>query len=164
MKKLILGIAVAVAGLQLSALADGEILYWQVPTGSAAETVGNYSYATLYANVTGGGEVSLLGDTGATFVKDEMDLGMAAYDLSQLGSTSVASFFVEYFNDQHEQVGYSDPATLSYLAQYMSNKNSNPPVPQAGPWQPTFTAVPEPTSGLLMLLGIAGLALRRKKA
>ena len=29
-------------------------------------------------------------------------------------------------------------------------------------WQPT--AVPEPTSGLLMLLGVAGLALRRRRA
>ena len=27
-----------------------------------------------------------------------------------------------------------------------------------------FTAVPEPTSGLLMLLGMTGLALRRKRA
>lgn len=27
----------------------------------------------------------------------------------------------------------------------------------------SFTAVPEPTSGLLLLLGVAGLALRRKK-
>ena len=30
------------------------------------------------------------------------------------------------------------------------------------PWQ--STAVPEPTSGLLMLLGVAGLALRRRRA
>jgi len=30
----------------------------------------------------------------------------------------------------------------------------------AGAW----TAVPEPTSGLLLLLGVAGLALRRKRA
>ena len=28
----------------------------------------------------------------------------------------------------------------------------------------TFTAVPEPTSGLLMLVGLAGLALRRRRA
>jgi hypothetical protein len=27
-----------------------------------------------------------------------------------------------------------------------------------------YTAVPEPTSGLLLLLGMAGLALRRKQA
>ena len=32
----------------------------------------------------------------------------------------------------------------------------------AGAW--TATAVPEPTSGLLMLLGMAGLALRRRRA
>lgn len=32
----------------------------------------------------------------------------------------------------------------------------------AGKW--TSTSVPEPTSGLLMLLGMAGLALRRKRA
>ena len=28
----------------------------------------------------------------------------------------------------------------------------------------TWTAVPEPTSGLLLVLGVAGLALRRKRA
>lgn len=33
----------------------------------------------------------------------------------------------------------------------------------AGNWH-TLAAVPEPTSGLLMLLGIAGLALKRKRA
>ena len=27
-----------------------------------------------------------------------------------------------------------------------------------------YTAVPEPTSGLLLLLGVAGLALKRKRA
>lgn len=33
----------------------------------------------------------------------------------------------------------------------------------AKPWSPTFTAnVPEPTSGLLVLMGIVGLGLRRK--
>ena len=31
-------------------------------------------------------------------------------------------------------------------------------------WQSTPSSVPEPTSGLLMLLGVAGLALRRKRA
>ena len=34
----------------------------------------------------------------------------------------------------------------------------------AGSTAVTWTAVPEPTSGLLMLLGVAGLALRRKRA
>jgi hypothetical protein len=32
-----------------------------------------------------------------------------------------------------------------------------------GTWNYTASAVPEPTSGLLLLLGVAGLALRRKQ-
>ena len=31
-------------------------------------------------------------------------------------------------------------------------------------WMATTTPIPEPTSGLLLLLGVAGLALRRRHA
>ena len=39
--------------------------------------------------------------------------------------------------------------------------NSNAGTQTAGNW---YSAVPEPTSGLLLLLGVAGLALKRKRA
>ena len=48
-------------------------------------------------------------------------------------------------------------ATVSYYAEFMQNDS---PI-GASDWQ--TMAVPEPTSGLLMLLGMAGLALKRKQ-
>ena len=50
----------------------------------------------------------------------------------------------------------TDPSLL----QFQSNAQINP---AAGGWA-AASAAPEPTSGLLLLLGMAGLALKRKKA
>lgn len=46
----------------------------------------------------------------------------------------------------------------TYLAKYLYGQNGGTPVT----WE--SAAVPEPTTGLLVLLGIAGLALRRRRA
>lgn len=163
MKKLILGIAMVVAGMQLSALADGEILYWQI-NNSQADSAG-YSYAQLYYSVDGEISGTTLDADGWTYVKSEnagSEIGAAL--LSGMTGSS-ASFFVEYFNDANEKIGYSDAVLFSTLANsgYVGNLQSQPIVPHAGAWTPSF-AVPEPTSGLLMLIGLAGLALRRKRA
>lgn len=52
----------------------------------------------------------------------------------------------------------TDPMTGATWAQFIDAKTYG-----AGDWS-TMAAVPEPTSGLLLLLGMAGLALRRKQA
>ena len=49
-------------------------------------------------------------------------------------------------------------ATVTYYAEFLQNDN---PI-AASDWA-TMGAVPEPTSGLLLLLGVAGLALKRKR-
>lgn len=50
-------------------------------------------------------------------------------------------------------------ATVTYYATFQQNDN---PI-AASDWA-TMGSVPEPTSGLLILLGVAGLALKRKRA
>lgn len=65
-----------------------------------------------------------------------------------------------------KELTYStDNSTLYYTPMYQSYRQmswtfgSNP---ESNGW--TVATVPEPTSGLLMLLGMAGLALRRRRA
>ena len=56
---------------------------------------------------------------------------------------------------------------ISYYRVFnLDNKSTiNDSMPKSGYWSgwQTAAAVPEPTSGLLMLIGVAGLALRRKR-
>ena len=61
-------------------------------------------------------------------------------------------------------VGRSDTLNYNSALAYVTTFGTSQPL--ANPWSPTsFTtaAVPEPSSALLMLLGCAGLALKRKK-
>ena len=51
-------------------------------------------------------------------------------------------------------------ASLTNLARYLGGSSTNGAI---GNWT-AVGAVPEPTSGLLMLLGMAGLALKRRRA
>ena len=58
----------------------------------------------------------------------------------------------------YAKYGFSNDSSLEGIAADMSGFNTS-----AGGWVST-AAIPEPTSGLLMLLGMAGLALRRRRA
>ena len=56
---------------------------------------------------------------------------------------------------------YTPPAAGSALGAYASDFGDSD---YAASWGSGTVAVPEPTSGLLMLVGLAGLALRRRRA
>lgn len=90
--------------------------------------------------------------------------GGQVYSLLLLDSGSIADFAKyegKYILSSGTSVGESIPGTdtTTYYANLMDSKAYG-----AGDWSTYAGAIPEPTSGLLLLVGVAGLALRRRKA
>ena len=176
MKKLILSMAMVAV---FAAFADEtyQALYWQV----TADSLGSYSdasYANLYATindttvsvpsspVNASGFVELNRTGGGT-----LDDGLNTWAVNLSGwnggsSLDGAMFFVELFNEGGS-IAKSEGISYANLKSYLDMNYSGSGVPKTATGAAVFSgyaAVPEPTSGLLMLLGIAGLALRRKRA
>lgn len=149
MKKLITIVMIAFAAV--AAKAD-LVLYWQV----ANETF-NGTYAVLQGTTDGSSYTSLAGmklnSSGLTTV-ESLILPFSTYSsyivalLDASGNTLAVS----------EQT-YAQSALSSYI--YDRGTSAQPP---ASPWQVSAFTIPEPTSGLLLILGIGALALKRKQA
>ena len=174
MKKLIALCAVA---LSLGAFADS-YLYWMVDdpvTWASGIDSSKLTYDTVRIGVVDSkewqkGYLTMYGDDGASYNttfaslagEGEETSGYAA--LGQYASDSY-SYYIELLNDT-TFVGRSEQylsyeAAKSYLANFSDLKPDT-----AWGQNVTFTtaAIPEPTSGMLLLFGLAGLALRRKRA
>lgn len=171
MKKLIALVALATA---FGVRADS-YLYWMVGDSvsmksGATETTtdfSGYKYAAVGVwNATTGesaGYLNLFGSNGADLGTTVGMKGSSFYaDLASY--TDGYSFYIELFNDQGS-VGRSEDL-LSYNAamEYITSfGTATPPTSKWAPSSFTTAAIPEPSSALLMLLGCAGLALKRKK-
>ena len=173
MKKLLL---IAVLTLASGVFADDQYLYWMLPANYAVDgTPAAYASIGIMNNASGEntGYLGLYTDsaTGPNYLgTDTYDLsgGVAALYAGVITADYAgSSFYIELLNDSGEFLGRSEQL-LSYsdAAQYLATLGGTGSGSAAGAWgtSTSFTtqAIPEPTSGLLLLLGVAGLALRRK--
>ena len=162
--KLMVGIALLLAGA-LTAAADEypAYFYWNV-----SDSVADFSYAQL--RLSGGDTYFKIGDTDYTMVGAETTggatLGQATGTVAaNLGSfaTSDYSFLVEVFGEDDGLLAYSDAMSYDqlYAGGFIYADMSS--IATGASYGVSVSNVPEPTSGCLFLLGLAALALRRKR-
>ena len=117
----------------------------------AAAAIGSASIAKSGRTYTTGDQTATSSAITATSMKDAYYVIVTSADATQYTSYKVDMSAMVYDPDNQE----SSPGQFNSVkaATIISSGTSA-----------NFAAVPEPTSGLLMLLGIAGLALRRRRA
>lgn len=161
--------AIALAFAAMTATAD-YMVYWEVDGATnlypadADQNALAFKYATIKANPGSGDALHVYnsnGDTGywRLYAKSDNTRSTgAAY--SGLFDDSTTSFLVELWTDDRTRVGWQ---TYSWDTVKASILDAD--TPQMTGTATAFKAtafVPEPTSGLLVLLGMAALTLRRK--
>ena len=168
MKKLIFSI-VAAAAFAAFADDDYQTLYWQI----TADSLGGYSdaaYANLYATLDGSRvsvDESISGASGFSMLSENKNKSIGInLDGWNGGVLDGAMFYVELLNESGNFMAQSAGISYANLQSFIDRNYSGSGIPQVATGPAVFTsyAVPEPTSGLLMLLGFAGLLLRRKRA
>jgi len=160
-KSLLTGVLAAAAATSFADDSVDSYLYWMPSTAiedvyDRPNTI-DYDYAMVSAD-GGSTYLTFYNDTGS-LNSQKIAPGMKGY--SGFQSESVSSFLFElYKTGEDERVGWT---TLNYgsAASYIF---SDAMQREKTSVYTITSAIPEPTSGLLVLLGAAALALRRRDA
>lgn len=168
MKKLITMALVAAC----ATFAGASELWWTIADDATYSGTGlsDWSVAKFYASADG----KTVGGTqvGSNLSKEKIgELTYVATDISGYDSAAY-SFYVELCNSEGNRLGSSyvsaTQGAVAYTdvagALYRGGMDTSTPTPYSFSQFTSAEVVPEPTSGLLLLIGFAGLALRRKRA
>ena len=169
-KKFLVTVAVAASAM----FASADVLYWQVEGLEEGDT---FDSATLYASTSADGSSKtelatasasngkLFTDSSGSYT-DQMQTDISAYS----GNDPAYYFFVEMANytsggeNQGTKKGYSYTYQELVSAGYVAtNPFDSSNVAAAAAGSNMGAPTPEPTSGMLMLIGGSLLALRRRR-
>ena len=160
MKRILVGLLL-MAGVAAHA-EYSSYFYWQVD-----DSVADFSYAQL--RLSGGSQYFTIGDTAYTKVGAETTggatLGQTTLAVAaNLGSyaSSEYSFLVEVFGEDDGLLAFSDTFSYDDIAGSFVYSDMGSTLSGTA-YGVSVSNVPEPTSGVLLLLGLAALGLRRKR-
>ena len=147
---MILGLAAGIAKADM-------MLYWTVDP-----KVKGYDYAVIYGISHDENNVDVYKALDAVTAGSAIDtnVSVSTKEIPGTGGSEYANYIVRLFNNsavtyESSIYSYNSLAAHVWATDMLSMKATEAVV---------FRAVPEPTSGLLLLLGVAGLALKRKRA
>lgn len=166
-------LSIAILATALCASADDQYLYWMIDDSSelvaADGTTKTPLTGSYYAKVkTNSGDYLNFYETpGGSPIGGVDNFAFKVADIKDNIPTfagvftgTPVSFIIELYSDAGSAPGsWVGQATLEWNSDYITSGGMGHATPGS---VNSFSAVPEPTSGLLLLLGVAGLALRRK--